>query len=260
MVLKLATTFLRRTIVIQKLNNITINRLQSPRHSVLPDKWRFNTSQDWEVLGDNFNSVSLDIIPDNTLQALDFHLSPLDYLEKRVSRFVDVTNNSNLTIKPVDNGQPITDSKDKKVKKKNKHAAKKKAQLDNLRPPVRASIAGSAVLLLSRPRSPTCLLLLPTCLGTLTALSSYFVSAPVLGSSAVWWPFLVLSPTSSHLASTAVRTFKQALSDKPLRRSTSLAESLCPFPSLGLLPNKTDCKRTFDTAFINSCSLAGNHA
>ena len=84
---------------------------------MLPDKGRFNTSQDWEVLGDNFDSVSSDTIPDNTLQALNFHLSPLGYLEEGALRFVDVTDNPDLTIEPVDNGQPITDSEDEKMRK-----------------------------------------------------------------------------------------------------------------------------------------------
>ena len=97
--------------------NITINRLQSPRPSVLPNKWRFDTSQDWEVLRDNFDSVSSDTIPDNTLQALNFQLSPLGYHEEGALRFVNVIDGLELTIGAVDNGQPITDSKDEMVKK-----------------------------------------------------------------------------------------------------------------------------------------------
>ena len=104
-------------ITIRKLKNITINHFQSLWPSVLPDKWRFNSSQDSEVLGVVFDSVSSDTIPDNTLQALDFHFSPLEYLEEGASWFVDITDNPYLTIEPVDNGQPITDSKDRRVRK-----------------------------------------------------------------------------------------------------------------------------------------------
>ena len=79
-------------------------------------------------------------------------------------------------------------------------------------------------------------------------------------SLAVLLPLPVFSLTPPYLASTAFRTFKQALSDELLRHSTSHIELFCPFPSLGLLLDKTNRKRTLDIAFINSRPLAGNHA
>ncbi len=81
MVVRLATTPLRRRIVIWKLNNIMINQLINLKSSVLSDKWQFNTSQDWEVLEDDFDSVSSETIPDAILRALGFYYS-LDYLKK----------------------------------------------------------------------------------------------------------------------------------------------------------------------------------
>lgn len=102
-VVRLVKTPSRHTIAIWKLKNITINYLTYPQPSVLTDKWQFNTSQDWEVLGDNFDNVSLDTISDGTLQALDFHFSPLGYLEKRGPRFIDVTDKSELVIELEDN-------------------------------------------------------------------------------------------------------------------------------------------------------------
>ena len=125
-VLKLATTPLHRTIAIQKLNNITINCFQNLQPSAFLDKWRFDTSQELEVLGDNFDSVSSDTIPDGILQALSFHFSLLRRFQEGAPRFVNATDNPDLTIEPVDNNQPITDSKDEKVRKKNKCAAKRK--------------------------------------------------------------------------------------------------------------------------------------
>lgn len=71
---------------------------------MLLDKWRLNISHDWEILGDDFDSVSLDTIPDNILQALNFHFSLLGYLKEGALRFVDVTDDPDLTIEPVDNG------------------------------------------------------------------------------------------------------------------------------------------------------------
>lgn len=98
MILKLATTLLHRTIEIRKLNNIIINRLQSPQPSMPPDKWRFNTYQDWKILEDGFDSVSLNIIPDNTLQALEFYCSLLGYFKEGTLQFIDITDNPQLTI------------------------------------------------------------------------------------------------------------------------------------------------------------------
>ena len=46
----------------------------------------------------------------------------------------------------MNNGQPITDSKDEKVRKQNKRVAKRKARLDKLRAAVRAPAAGSVAL------------------------------------------------------------------------------------------------------------------
>ena len=77
---------------------------------MLPDKWRFNTSQDWEVLGDDFEGVSEEIIADAILRALGFHHSPLGHLEKGVLRFVDIIDKPDLTIKPEDNDQLIINS------------------------------------------------------------------------------------------------------------------------------------------------------
>ena len=101
---------------------------------------------------------------------------------------------------------------------------------------------------------------------------SFFILKPLLFCCLVLCPLqfldlqlglsllLVLGPTPPHLASTAFRTFKQALSDKPLHCSTSLREFFCPFPPLGSLPDKINRKRTLDIAFINTCSFAGSHA
>ena len=61
--------------------------------------------------------MSSNTIPDNTLQALEFYFFSLDYLEEGALQFVDVINNLDLIIELVKNGQPITDSKNEKVKK-----------------------------------------------------------------------------------------------------------------------------------------------
>ena len=144
------------------------------------------------------------------------------------------------------------------MRKENKRTAKKKVQLDNLRAPIQAPAPGSTAMLsscpalvscsrspnflLSHSRSPTHLLPLFAYLRTPIALLSYFMLALVSGSLAVLLLLLVLGLTPLYLIFTALRTFKQALSNKSLRCSTNLAEFLYLFSLLGLLLAKTDRK------------------
>ena len=170
----------------------------------------------------------------------------------------------------------MTDFKDEKVRKQNKRAAKRKAQLDNLYAPIRAFADSSAAFSLfclafiSHPGSPAFLL---SCLRsfnylfffcayfrTFTALSSRLLPALVFESPAVLSPLLMLDPASFYLASTAFRTFKQVLLDDLLRRGlTRHAELLCLFLFFGSLRHKINRKWTFDITFISFCLLAGNH-
>lgn len=72
----------------------------------------------------------------------------------------------------------------------------------------------------------------------------------------------ILGQALTHLASSALEIFKQALLDELLRYrlpTPSLAELLCPFLTLGLLIKNNDHKQPYDTAFINSRLLIGNH-
>lgn len=80
-ILRLVTTPLRHTIAMWKLNNNIINCLTYPWPNMLVDKWRFNTSQDLETLGDNINYVYLETIPNGILRALSCHYFFLNYLE-----------------------------------------------------------------------------------------------------------------------------------------------------------------------------------
>lgn len=131
-----------------------------PQPSVLPNKWRFDISQDYQTLKDNFDIINLDTILNDILQALGFHLSPLDYCKKRVPQFVNITDKPKLVIKPkpIDNGQPITDSKNQKVWKRLECAIKNKAQYDNPQTSVQAPATGFAANLLFCFRSSTLLL------------------------------------------------------------------------------------------------------
>ena len=72
-VMKLVPTILRRIIAIKKLNNIMINHLQNSCASVLPDKWHFDLSQNWETLALDFGGCSTDDIADKTFWALGLY-------------------------------------------------------------------------------------------------------------------------------------------------------------------------------------------
>lgn len=111
-----------------------INCFWNPRASVLPDKWRFDSSQDWETLALDFESFNTADLADETLRALGFHISVTGYLEKRSPRFTDVTDLEMTAKLAVVNkpGQVVTDSEEEVVKKKNEHTAKKKERLPKL--------------------------------------------------------------------------------------------------------------------------------
>lgn len=156
-----------------------INQLTNSRPRILLDKWRFNISQDWEVLKKNFSSVSSEIIQDATLRALDFHYSPLCYFEERVPWFVHVTDKSMLAIEELKcDIEPITELENEKVKKMSEHAAKRKARRNNLYVFVLKALAASfTALLLPCPPMLTVL----SCYGSLT-LMLYYSSIPSLSS------------------------------------------------------------------------------
>lgn len=81
------------------------------------------------ILGDDFDCVSPNTIPDSILQALAFHFPPLGYLEKELLPFVDVTDKPEVIIELKGNNQFITDSEDKKARKKIEHIIKKKSSV-----------------------------------------------------------------------------------------------------------------------------------
>ena len=138
MVVKRVSAMLRRIIAIKKLNNIMINCLQNLRPSILPDKWRFDMIQDCETFASNFDSFSTDDITEKTLQALGFHISATGYLEKRSLRFTDVTGlQLYAKLAVVDNpSQVVTNLEENMIKKKNKHAAKRRKRLAKLCSPL----------------------------------------------------------------------------------------------------------------------------
>ena len=129
-------------IAIKKLNNIMINYFQNPHTSVFPNKWRFNSSQDWETLALEFGVFSIDDLVDETFQPLSFHISAIEYLEEDFPRFTDVTD-LKLTAKTAvmnNPGQVVIKSEEKMVKNKNKRAAKRKERIAKLCAPIASSL------------------------------------------------------------------------------------------------------------------------
>ena len=81
-----------------------INCFQNLHPSKLSNKWRFDSSQDWDTLILDFDSFSMDDIADETFSALGFHTFATWYLEERSLHFTDVTD-LELNVEPaiVDN-------------------------------------------------------------------------------------------------------------------------------------------------------------
>ena len=119
-------------------------------------------------------------------------------------------------------------------------------------------------ILLTRPL--VLVLLSPFMTTLLSPFMPVLLSLPVPALLSLFVPALlfcfIFSLTLTHLTSSALRTFKQTLSDGPLGRqsiSSSPPEPLCLFPILGLLAKKSNHQQLFDTAFINSRPLAVNY-
>ncbi len=194
---------------------------------------------------------------------------------------------------PEDDSQPITDFEDGKARKRLEYTAKRKAQGDNLCTPIRQTFATDSATLslscLSIPalsshlRSPTLLssyahvptlssrlpmpaLSSPLLLALISFLMSAPSSLPVLALSPLILALLlrfVLGLALTRLIFSGLKTFKQAFSDKFLGRqstSPSSVEPHCLVPTLDPLSEKSDCKRIYDTAFVNSRPLVENHA
>lgn len=82
----MAPTLQARALAIRKPNNIVYSRLSNPRSNVISDKWKHDTSQDWEYLAKYFNDVSEDLIADNDLSRLDIHISAPSYGNRQIQK------------------------------------------------------------------------------------------------------------------------------------------------------------------------------
>ena len=170
---------------IRKLNNIVVSRLTHPRPSVISDKWRHDTSQDWEYLAKNYENLTTALISNETLLRLDLHISSTGYLEDRALCFTEVIehNNTGFDREVVEDKDGEEDGKEA-VTNSEKEASKKWARYKTKRDVARArALLLAAVLGSSAPASasvpmPESSAVMPG----LSASASTFV--PVPGSSA----------------------------------------------------------------------------
>ena len=171
---------------IRKLNNIVYSRLSNPRSSVISDRWKHDTTQDWEYLAKNLDGVSAELIEDEALLRLDMHISATGYLEKGAPRFTEVTGDEEM-IEDGGEAETVSDSEEENKKKRALRKEKRDARALTLaaaRPSASAS-AGSAPPSASASASASAV----SVPGSSALLSSALpsasgVSMPVPGSSA----------------------------------------------------------------------------
>ncbi len=128
----------RRQKAIRKLNNIIIARLTTNnRPNILSDTWRFDTTADWKMLGEEFETWPADPIPDATLLALGMHVTNLGYLEDGAPRVTELPDGGTEELDfgldhaaaiPDNDDQPppdLSDSEAERAKKKEEKARRR---------------------------------------------------------------------------------------------------------------------------------------
>ncbi len=70
-IVKLAPSLQGRARAIRKLNQCIYSRLINLRPTVVADRWRHDTSQDWELLAKSYNDISDALIADADLLRLN---------------------------------------------------------------------------------------------------------------------------------------------------------------------------------------------
>ena len=101
---------------IRKLNNIIYSCLSNPRSSVISNRWKHDTIQDWEYLAKNLDGVSAELIEDEALLRLDMHISTTGYLEQGAPRFTEVTGDEEM-IEDSREAEMVSDSEEENKKK-----------------------------------------------------------------------------------------------------------------------------------------------
>lgn len=121
-----------RTLAIQKLNNIVFFHLNN-RPNIINDKWKHNTTQDWEFFAKNFDDVTNELIANGNLLRLDIHISALGNLEERRPCFIKVTKDNNEELDLNAKEKPmVSDSEKETIKKRALRKKKRNARIASL--------------------------------------------------------------------------------------------------------------------------------
>ena len=123
---------------IRKLNDIVVSGLTHTRPSIISNRWRHYTSQDWKYLVKNYKILITTLISDESLLRLGLYILSTEYLEDGAPHFTEITqyDNTGFDRKVVkeengkeDGKEAVTDSKEKASKK----SARRKAKRDAVR-------------------------------------------------------------------------------------------------------------------------------
>ncbi len=144
---------------IKKLNNIVIAQLTMNRWpNILNDTWRFDTSANWKMLREEFETWPVDPLPDTTLIIVGMHVTKLGYLEDGPPCFTELpdggTEESNRMLVGLDTAAVIPETNDQdlpnlidleaeRANKKKEKAKRRRQRKINL---VQATAAGGTPL------------------------------------------------------------------------------------------------------------------
>ncbi len=102
---------------------------------MISDKWKFDTTQDWEFLAKNFDQVSNELIAEADLLRLDIYISAPGYLEEGRPRFTEVMEEYKEESNRDDAEEEPTDSEEEAIKKKAQCKEKRDARTASLAVP-----------------------------------------------------------------------------------------------------------------------------
>lgn len=63
--------------------------------NIVINKYKYNSTYNWEYLSKNFDTINDDFIAENNLLKLNLHILVLGYLEDRLSCFIKIIEDEN---------------------------------------------------------------------------------------------------------------------------------------------------------------------
>ncbi len=135
---------------------------------MISDKWKFDTTQNWEFLAKNFHQISNKLIAKEDLLRLDVYISAPGYIEKGRPYFTKVTKEykEESNINDVKNEHMVFDSEEEAIKKRILRKEKMDAKTASLA--VTCPSCRQPVPRLSTPPSPSSHMLGPSAFPSLS--------------------------------------------------------------------------------------------